>query len=295
MACTTYQGLLHSLRVLDAHIDRGVRYQFPIVINYPIQLCNSHRNVCSKTSCQLTSTAASMASRRSNSNKRPTATAIRCVHSDPVTGFQEYFVVPHGKKRGCWHSEASVDLSALVEYRFELRRNSLEKERLARERKKQEIKKQQDIKSKAAPKQIIKKRKAPSSSTNPSPPVKKPHVVNPPAKTPNVQTPISLKQKEFEANVKKHRDDTLRLLKISAAKGEASVCPLKMTDVRSRSIAAMRAANHHVALVGGRKLSDVELTGYVQKAEQEALTLYVQEMQRQKARKLEQLKNGQAS
>jgi len=87
-------------------------------------------------------TASHVAHRKANnSNKGFTSIAIQCVHTDSATGFNEYFVVSSGKKRGCWHSEKSVDVSSLIQYRFERRRPYVEKKdrernkKLERERK----------------------------------------------------------------------------------------------------------------------------------------------------------------
>ncbi|KAL7535775.1 hypothetical protein ACHAXR_009233 [Thalassiosira sp. AJA248-18] len=243
MACTTYESLLYSLRFLDAHIEKAV-----------------------------TATANTIATRHANAKKSPTTTAVRCVHTDALTGFKEYFVVPNGNKRGCWHLEEKVDLNALIQYRSKRRRSYLEKkEQLDRERKQQEA--LSASKKTAALSIAGSKRKAPASLAKSKPPAKKP-------KDTSV---IKQKELEFQATVNKHRDETFRLLKASAGRGEKSVPTATMAEARSKNLATMRAANLLAKRAGGKKLSENELTKLMAKAEQDAIQLYVMEMQ--KARK----------
>jgi len=252
MACATYEGLLYSLRFLDAHLDKAVAMS-----------------------------ANTVASRKANTNKSPTATAIQCVHTDPATGFNEYFVVSHGKKRGCWYPEDSVDLSSLTQYRLKRRRHYVEK----KEREKKEQLERERKKIKVVPKAAVVKRKTPASSVKSKPqPAKKSKDVASltTAKTTKVVNLKQQKEWEFQAAVNKHRDDTVRLLKASAAIGQSSVPTMKMAETRLKNISMMRAANLLAYQVGGKQFSQQELTTRMSKAESEAVQFYVKELQKVK-------------
>ncbi len=80
---------------------------------------------------------------------------------------------------------------------------------------------------------------------------------------------------KFQASIKKHRDETVKLLKSSAAKGEASVPANKMASIRNKSLAAMASAK---MIAGGKRLTEQELTGLLAKAEQDAVAVYIQEL-----------------
>jgi len=254
--CDTYEDLLYSLRFLDAHLDK------PITVS-----------------------AQGVTNRKANINKSPIPTAVRCVHADPATGFNEYFVVSQGNKRGCWYSEESIDLTSLIQYRFSQKRLLEEKkEQEKRDQKKKELEKiQLERKMKLMQKAAGVKRKcAPSASMKP-----KAH----PAKKTKLAAGVSggakqkdVKQKEigFEAAVTKHRDETLLLLKVSAAKGESSVPMSKMASTRLRNVGLMRKANLQVCKLGGKKLTEGEITCQMSKAEGEAVQMYVKEMQKVK-------------
>jgi hypothetical protein len=217
-------------------------------------------------------TANNIASRQASSNKSLTTTAVRIVHTDPVTGFNDYFVVPTGKKRGSWYLEEKVDLNALIQYRSIRRRPWLEKkDRLERERKQKET-----LLSAAKKKDAVSvsknKRKAPASSVKSNPPAKK-------AKNVGL---IKQKQNDFQATVNEHRGDTLRLLKTSAAKGEASVPANLMAQSRMANLSKMKAANMAVKCCGGKKLSEKELSARLAKAESDAVQLYISEIHQSK-------------
>ena len=219
-------------------------------------------------------TANNIASRQASSNKSPTTTAVRIVHTDPMTGFNDYFVVPTGKKRGSWYLEEKVDLNALIQYRSIRRRPWLEKkDQLERERKQKET-----LLSAAKKKEAVSvsknKRKAPASSVKSNPPTKK-------AKNASL---IKQKQNDFQATVNEHRGDTLRLLKTSAAKGEASVPAYLMAQSRMANLSKMKAANMAVKCCGGKKLSDKELSARLAKAESDAVQLYISEIHQAKKR-----------
>ncbi|KAL7553721.1 hypothetical protein ACHAWF_017049 [Thalassiosira exigua] len=353
MACTTYEGLLYNLRFLDAHVDQAVAIA-----------------------------AGKIASRKSNVQQSSSASAIRCAHKDPATGFSEYFVAHgggSGKLRGCWTSEETVDLACLVRYRLERRTSYAEKKkRLDQERKLKELKysaagidrrappssvktvpsktvppRSNSVKSvpeqaslvKTKPSQTssVAKRPSPTSAakTNPhsinsvktkssqissvtkkSPQTtsvktqpsqvssakpkplqtssvkRKPYVKK--AKTVGAGTDAKerlRKEKEMQlhASLSKHRDDTMRLLKASAAKGEASVPPNKMAAARSRNLKSMRIANTSMHQFGGKELTETELTTRMANAEAEAVQLYVKEIQGERARNLTQARTKPTS
>ena len=229
--CSTYEGVLYCLRMLDAHIDKA-----------------------------LLMTAGTIAYRKENSNKIPSMTAVRCFHTDPATGFKEYFVVSGSKKnRGCWYSEEKVDLHALIEHRVEQKRPRVEK-------------KEQQVSGAGT------KRKLPPTSTYsmPSPNRLSPNRSN------NADMMAEL-ESEFQETVDRHRDETRRLLKASAARGEASVPLNKIEEARSKSMSVMNAANLLLCEFVGHmrcRLSEVELTALMAKAEADAVQLYIEDLKR---------------
>jgi len=84
LECRTIEDLYLQMRILEAHVNRPT-------IN----------------SCETLA-------RRSNSTKSLVQKVVKCSHRDPMTGQLEYLVVNRGKSRGCWLSEETVDLSALI-------------------------------------------------------------------------------------------------------------------------------------------------------------------------------------
>ena len=213
-------------------------------------------------SMQTVMTANSIVARKSSS--KSTTPAIRCAHTDPATGFNEYFVVTSSGKRGYWWPEENVDLTSLIHYRFEQRRPYLEKkEKLQRERSQAPFSKSSSNT----------KRKAPASAVN---------VSLPPAKKINTSDVFFQKGLEFQAACNKHAEDTCRLLKASAAAGQLSVPPSKMQDARNKSLAAMRAAN----LMG---LPENELLNRIGQAEAEAVTMYTHQLQQMQLLKLSRM------
>ncbi len=83
---------------------------------------------------------------------------------------------------------------------------------------------------------------------------------------------------DFQAFVDNHRDETLRLLKLSAMKCESCVPTNVMTDTRNASLAAMTTVNQLIHGAGGKKLTASDLTNLMAKAEQDAIVLYTQEI-----------------
>ena len=213
------------------------------------------------SSLQTVTTANSIVARKSSS--KITTPAIRCVHTDPATGFNEYFVATNNGKRGYWWPEENVDFTSLIHYRFEQRRPYLEKkEKLQRERLHATHSKSSNT-----------KRKAPPSSVN---------VSMPPAKKINTSDVFFQKGLEFQAACNKHAEDTCRLLKASAAAGQSSVPPSKMLDARNKNLAAMRKAN----LMG---LSENELLIRIGQAEAEAVTMYTHQLQQMQLLKMSRM------
>jgi hypothetical protein len=81
-------------------------------------------------------------------------------------------------------------------------------------------------------------------------------------------------ESEFQAAMNKHRDDTLRLLKLSAVKGESCVPTNVMTDARNASLVAMKTVNLLIHGAGGKMLTKRDLKNLLAKAEQNATVLY---------------------
>jgi hypothetical protein len=230
MECNTYEGLIHCLKFLDAHMDK-----------------------------QVAVTASTVVKLSTNPSKSPATTGgtIRYVHIDPLTGFKEYFVVPNGKKCGSWYHDENVDLNALIRYRLEQRK------RYAKKKGVQLGQVGANIKRKA------------SSSTKSKPPAKK------------IKNVGSNKQNnaELQAIVNKHRDDTLRLLKLSSEKGESCVPVDAITNTRSANFGALAYVNRSQHAAGGNMLMESDLTNFLAKAENDAVVLYSEEL-RQKTNEL---------
>lgn len=222
LANTTYEGLLYSLKVLDTHMDTSV-----------------------------TVSANSIADRM----KYNKSTSVRCVHVDPATGFNEYFVVYSGRKRGSWYSEEKIDLTSLVQFRFEKRRPYMEQ--------RQQLERKQLETSSSGT-----KRKIPSNGIQPTPPANK-----------KAHHGTSSTIVKFQEALNNHRDDVCRLLKTSAAKGESSVPPSIMQETRNKNLSAMRAYN----LLG---MPEPVLLTRIGEAEQEAIRLYIQQVQAIKANRM---------
>jgi len=223
--CSSYEGLLYCLKFLDAHIDKSV------ITN-----------------------ATSVATQAVNINSNPTSMAVHCVHTDPLTGFKEYLVVPNSRNCGTWYSEESIELYSLIHYRLEQQKLYLGQNGLR--------------KSKSIPDTI--KNITPSSNNKSE---HNSHVHLKKSKPSGVSAHDN--EAKFQASMEKHRDETVKLLKSSSAKGEASVPANKMASIRNKSLAAMASAK---MIACGKRLTEQELTGLLAKAEQDAVALYIQDL-----------------
>ena len=115
------------------------------------------------------------------------------------------------------------------------------------------------------------KRKAPCSAKT-----------KPPAKKSKGNCASKNNEAEFQAFVDNHRDETFRLLKLSALNGESCVPTDVMTAARNASLAAMTAANLLIHGAGRKKSTGGDLTALVAKAEQAAIALYYQEIRQER-------------
>jgi hypothetical protein len=234
---------------------------------------------------QVLSSCSAIAVRRASAKKNnPTTTfvtAVRCEQRDPMTGLNEYFVVPVGKNRGTWQSEVSVDLSSLVQYRFDrISSFGQPKEELSRQRrmKKQEDEKEQmEIKRKAeaAAKQLELERHhraAIERLTEYSQP------------KPTINTDLIRRcQMDIQAAFDRHKEETLELLVSSASRGEKQVSSAEMATTRQRNKTAMTAPSNMLRSAGGRSLSDIELTQKIQLAENAAVRMYTERARKKAA------------
>ena len=80
----------------------------------------------------------------------------------------------------------------------------------------------------------------------------------------------------FQEAINNHRDDVFCLLKASAAKGESSVPPSIMQETRYKNLCAMRAYNVTLSM------SESVLLTRIGEAEQEAIRMYIQQVQARK-------------
>lgn len=115
------------------------------------------------------------------------------------------------------------------------------------------------------------KRKAPCSAKT-----------KPPAKKSKGNCVSKSNDAEFQAFVDNHRDETFRLLKLSALKGESCVPTNVITAARNASLAAMTTANLLIHGAGRKKSTESDLTDLVAKAEQAAIALYYQEIRQER-------------
>ncbi len=74
-----------------------------------------------------------------------------------------------------------------------------------------------------------------------------------------------------------HQDYIHRLLGISSERGESCVPRRKMSYRRNSSLVRMRCMNLSLGRAGGKMLTESELTSLLEKAERDALDLFVQE------------------
>lgn len=121
LSCSTYEALVYNFRFLDAHIDKQVRCVYSCQFQVPIKRL-TFSFVAPKYKWQVNMSASTMAHRKANFSNSLASLAIQCCHTDPATGFNEYFLMSQGKKRGSWYPEESVDLYSLIQYRFQRRK-----------------------------------------------------------------------------------------------------------------------------------------------------------------------------
>jgi len=85
----------------------------------------------------------------------------------------------------------------------------------------------------------------------------------------------------FQTAIDQHRDNTILLFKESAQRGESHVPVNKMEEARDKYLSAARAAS---IMRYPRLISEVELKSKMAEAEKEATSMYMQQIQRSKAR-----------
>ena len=180
---------------------------------------------------------------------------------DPLTGFTEYFVVPVNRIRGIWYSEANIDESNLVLYRFDQRK-------LAQQ-------------GKRPPKPPT----PPPAPYKPGPTPAKAKVAT--ATVPNSMLPSQSKaiqsyESMYNEALQKHKIDTFELLKKSAAKGEKSVSVAAIGEARKVNVAVMRRANANMMKHSGKYRKEQEITAALSRAEGEAVQLYIAEAQKKR-------------
>ena len=162
---------------------------------------------------------------------------IRCVHTDPCTGFKEYFVVPVNKKSGRWYSEQIVEIVPFIRYRCEQRKTYVQPTQM------------HDIVD-ASITLSGKKREASTAFKG---------VTNvPTTKKPRVESEAKLIDSRLQIVIDKHRDGFVRLLHDSAATGKKSASADLLEDLRSKNLIVMRHANLHVHNDGGDLLEEFE-------------------------------------
>ena len=98
----------------------------------------------------------------------------------------------------------------------------------------------------------------------------------------------------YNEAVEKHKMDTLKLLKESAAKGEESVSVPAMEEARKVNIAAMQRANASILKHNGKQetshRNDVEVHAALSRAENDAVQLYITDAQKKKKKEAALLK-----
>lgn len=171
---------------------------------------------------------------------------IRCVHTDPCTGFKEYFVTPVNRKGGHWCSEQKVNITSLVHHRSEQRKLFVQHARV------------HDVKS-DAPAQSGKKRETSPRSVDAKDGSTKKSKIEGANQVDN----------RLQLVIDKHREDMVRLMHESATKGEKSVSTELLEDHRSNNLIVMRHANLLVYQEGGEMLEEFELKKLLLEAEKE--------------------------
>lgn len=114
LQCNSFEELVMQIRVLDSFINKSVSFGSCAFRNCPYHVDFS---LCVELLFSLRSQAIGACeslARRAASSKSQVQKVIRCSQRDLATGIMCYFVVNKGKFRGCWISEDTIDLSALI-------------------------------------------------------------------------------------------------------------------------------------------------------------------------------------
>ena len=211
-------------------------------------------------------------------------TEIRCKYIDPLTGFSEYFVVPVNRIRGLWYSEANIDEHNLIYYRFDKRRAA-----------------QHNKRPKVFPKPPPPEPAPQKPQPAPAPaPIQKQKIAPPPPKkkvsavpkSTQVRVNHSLPQPQgnnqsyetmMSAALEKHKIDTVKLLKESAARGEKSVSIGAIGEARKENVAVMRRANTLLLKFGGKHRTESEITKALSKAESDAVQMYIADARKKRS------------
>ena len=97
----------------------------------------------------------------------------------------------------------------------------------------------------------------------------------------STQTATAQNGNNFQTAIDQHRENTISLFKESAQRGESHVPVNKMEEARDKYLSAARAAS---IMRYPRLISEVELKSKMAEAEKEATSMYMQQIQRSKAR-----------
>ena len=183
-----------------------------------------------------------------NQKTRSAKDIIRCVHTDPCTGFKEYFVVPVNKKSGRWYSEQSVEIVPFIHQRCEQKKTCVPPTQI-------------HDRIDASIVLSGKKREATTAfrvDTN-----------VPTAKKTRVESKAKQVDSRLQIVIDNHRDGFVSLLHDSAATGKKSVSADLLEDLRSKNLIIMRHANLQIHNDGGDLLGEFELKNRLTEAEKE--------------------------
>ena len=166
--------------------------------------------------------------------------------------------------RGLWYSEANIDEHNLILYRFDKRKAA-----------------QYNKRPKVFPKPPAPApAPAPVYKTGPTPPKKRVAAVpNTTQVRVNQSLPGSSNSQPYETMftraLEKHKMDTVKLLKESAARGDKSVSVAAIGEARKENVAVMRRANALMLKLRGKHRTETEITAAVSKAESDAVQVYI--------------------
>jgi hypothetical protein len=200
----------------------------------------------------------------------PSTAVIRCEQIDPVSGLREYFVVDTKRNQGRWQSETEIDLMTLISHRYSkgapLRERLKERQNTEEEKRKHHDDEQKKIAAEKRQQELLQrlaqntKSKATSSvsrSANPA----------------NVSTISSF---TITDSLNEHIDLTLRLLRRSAARGEASVPVSAMVTARELTMKRMTSANLVAKATNKKALTVDDMKRKMTTAESAAVQRYQQ-------------------